>query len=128
MKLDLSKLEAGAVVLETVSFNLQTIVGKRNSILLHESFNALSEDVLDIMAPLAHAKGLRMCSRFDSNIYQRVIGDPLRIRQVILNLYSNSIKFTPAGSVIISTSLIDTVISKDSSTILVRFEIVDTGK
>ena len=81
--LDFLKLDAGKLELERRSMNLRDVV----------------EDVLDIMAPMAHEKNLELAAMVYDDVPLQVIGDPLRLRQVILNLVNNAIKFTQAGHV-----------------------------
>ncbi|KAI9096548.1 hypothetical protein DFS34DRAFT_145500 [Phlyctochytrium arcticum] len=117
--LDLAKLEAGEMHLEKIPFNLTTQV----------------EDVLDLMAPQAQKKGLRLGGYVDPTVNPWVKGDPLRLRQVIINLFTNAIKFTKSGSVFLRIDL-DTNYKDiyhpgwelDGEPVLpLRFSITDTG-
>ncbi|KAI8819202.1 uncharacterized protein EV422DRAFT_121252 [Fimicolochytrium jonesii] len=83
--LDLAKLEAGEMTLESIPLSLAAQV----------------EDVLELMAPQAHKKGLRIGGYVDADVDAWVKGDPLRIRQALINLCTNSLKFTKTGSVFI---------------------------
>ena len=81
--LDFSKIEAGKLDLEVQRFNLQTVV----------------EDVLDLVTPMATQKGLEMAYFFDPKSPRWVESDPIRIRQILLNLLSNALKFTEHGEI-----------------------------
>lgn len=81
--LDISKLESGSFALESVGFNLP---------------NALIQ-ILQMVEPQAFDKGLELTLDIDKLVPKRVIGDPTRLRQVILNLVGNAIKFTEVGSI-----------------------------
>jgi PAS domain S-box-containing protein len=105
--LDFSKIEAGKVDLETVPFDLQM----------------LCEDIADFIAPKAYEKKLEMLMRFSPKTPRYVIGDPGRIRQVFLNLLSNSIKFTKEGHVAIDIRTAEI----NGNEVLVRCSVKDTG-
>ena len=81
--LDFSKIEAGKLDLEARPFVLATLV----------------EEVVELLAPRVQAKGLEIASYLDERLPDRVIGDAARLRQVLLNLAGNAIKFTDAGGV-----------------------------
>uniref|UniRef100_A0A7S3P773 Histidine kinase n=1 Tax=Amphora coffeiformis TaxID=265554 RepID=A0A7S3P773_9STRA len=95
--LDYTKLEAGKMVMESIPFDL----------------NAVCHGCLEVVAPIAERKGLCVTSHCVSHRHDdcgsgsgvMVMGDPNRVRQVILNLLSNAVKFTTAGSVALSWSL-----------------------
>ncbi len=105
--LDLSKLEAGEMVLETLDFNLSTCV----------------EEVLELLAPPAHNKGLEIAALIYPNVPTHLQGDAGRLRQILMNLISNAIKFTSSGEVIVRVELR----SQTSSTVTINFAITDTG-
>ena len=84
--LDFSKIEAGQLVLEQAPFKLETCI----------------EEVLDLMAPKAAAKKLELAYLTHGQIPSTLIGDVTRIRQILMNLIGNAVKFTPAGEVVIS--------------------------
>ena len=86
--LDLSKLEAGKIQLNTTALDLRTC--------LHSA--------IALLAPQAREKELNLSTSFDSNIPSLLKGDPTRLRQILLNLIGNAIKFTESGSVKISVS------------------------
>ncbi|MBD2415521.1 ATPase [Nostoc calcicola FACHB-389] len=105
--LDLSKLEAGEMALETLDFNLSTCV----------------EEVLELLAPSAHNKGLEIAGLIDPNVPIYLQGDVGRLRQILMNLISNAIKFTSAGEVVVEAKLR----SLSSTTVSIYFAITDTG-
>ncbi len=86
--LDFSKIEAGRMNMEQTSFSLSKLVG----------------DTLRGLALPAHSKGLELICQIDPRIPDWRIGDPVRLRQVLTNLVSNSIKFTPHGEVMLSVA------------------------
>jgi len=81
--LDFSKLEAGKLTLTASPFAL----------------GALVEDVVELLGPRAQAKGLEIASDVDESLPERVVGDATRLRQVLLNLAGNAIKFTESGGI-----------------------------
>jgi signal transduction histidine kinase len=87
--LDLSKLEAGEMMLETLDFDLSTCV----------------EEVLDLLAPQAHNKGLEIAALIYRNVPTHLQGDATRLRQILMNLISNAIKFTSTGEILIRVEL-----------------------
>ena len=105
--LDLSKLEAGEMALETLDFNLSTCV----------------EEVLELLAPPAHNKGLEIAALIYPNVPIHLQGDAGRLRQILMNLISNAIKFTSNGEVILRAELR----SQTSTTATIYFAIIDTG-
>jgi PAS domain S-box-containing protein len=105
--LDISKIESGQLEIEKIDFSLRDMVA---------GLRALLESP-------ARQKGLNFNSTIDDNIPDILFGDLTRLRQVLLNLIGNAIKFTEAGSVDISISVGD----KEGDTPLLRFEISDTG-
>ena len=106
--LDFSKIEAGKLELEEVDLDL------RQSL----------EDIVDLLAERAHAKGLELACRIPSDLDTYVVGDPLRLGQILTNLAGNAIKFTQKGAVVISI----TQIQKTDAKITMRFEVTDTGQ
>ncbi|MCG8315618.1 MAG: response regulator, partial [Pseudomonadales bacterium] len=105
--LDFSKIEAGKLVLDQAPLNLQDVV----------------EDVLAMLAPMAFEKRLEQISLFYSDVPTHIIGDPLRLRQIITNLANNALKFTEYGEVIVRVMLDD--IRDDIANIKVT--VSDTG-
>jgi len=105
--LDFSKIEAGKLELEIIDFDLR---------------GALDE-VGDLMALKAHEKGLEFVSNIHQHVPLLLFGDPGRLRQILINLVGNAIKFTEYGEIAIHVSLEE----KDSTHATIRFEIIDTG-
>src|SRR5262249_46831646 len=86
--LDFSKIEAGRFDLEARPFALANLV----------------EEVIELLAPRVQVKGLEIASYVDESLPERVIGDAARLRQVLLNLAGNAVKFTETGGVAVSES------------------------
>jgi signal transduction histidine kinase len=105
--LDLSKIEAGQLSLESVPLSIRE----------------LAEGVINILSHRAHQQGLELICRIAPEVPQFLLGDPTRIRQILMNLIGNAIKFTPRGSITISV----TPISGNQSTDRFQFEVQDTG-
>ncbi len=105
--LDVSKIEAGELVLEEVEFNPASLV----------------EGIAVLVAPQAHAKGLDLVVKPILDIPSIVIGDPGRLRQILLNLLSNAVKFTHQGQIVIAAR--QTMENDESATI--RFSVTDSG-
>ncbi len=107
--LDISKLEAGQIDLERVDFGLEETI----------------ESVLELLGPRAAEKHLDIGTIIDPAVPAHVAGDPTRLRQILLNLVSNAIKFTQAGSVQVTVELAPGSATADQS--MVRFTVIDTG-
>jgi len=105
--LDFSKIEVGQIKLETISFDLPELV----------------EDVAKLFAYRAEEKSLSLTRDVAPGLARRYMGDPTRIRQIIINLMGNAIKFTTKGGV--SLLVKDSVM--DDGTPCCRFEVKDTG-
>ncbi len=105
--LDFSKIEAGKLDIESIDMDLANNV----------------EDVGAIMAFQAAAKNLELIVNVRPEVPERVLGDPQRIRQCLINLLGNAIKFTRKGEIVTEVS----VIGERDSRPLVRFEVRDTG-
>lgn len=91
--LDFSKIEAGKLVLDRHEFDLYDSI----------------YDVADMLSPLASEKGLRMSVLFYNDVPLRIIGDAIRLKQVLTNLVGNAIKFTDVGDIVINVALDDSV-------------------
>lgn len=105
--LDFSKLEAGKLALENIPFE----------------FQASLEEVVNLQATNAHEKGLELTLKIDPKVPAGVVGDPLRIQQILTNLVGNSIKFTEHGNIDISVELR----SQSEDNIELQFMVRDTG-
>jgi PAS domain S-box-containing protein len=105
--LDFSKIEADKLELEELDFDLR----------------ATLEDVAELLAVSAHEKHLEFICRIDPDVHTFVRGDPGRLRQILINLGNNAIKFTSQGEVGIQVRLE----SETDGQIKVRFEVRDTG-
>ncbi len=105
--LDFSKIEAGKLNIENVDFDLQEIV----------------DDVCALLSQRVQGKNIDLLSYVDNKIPARLEGDPTRLRQILLNLLGNAIKFTEKGEVVIR--LVNE--SSDDNQATIKIEIVDTG-
>jgi PAS domain S-box-containing protein len=105
--LDFSKVEAGKLRLEPAGFEVSKMV----------------DDVARILAPAAAGKGLKLTASVDPRVPQAAVGDPGRLRQILINLLGNAVKFTEQGQVALNVS---TDGRSDEGEVL-RFEISDTG-
>jgi two-component system sensor histidine kinase/response regulator len=105
--LDFSKIEAGRLELEKLSFNLRSTV----------------EGVADTLAQRAEAKKLEMACFVDDGCPAYVLGDPGRLRQILVNLAGNALKFTEQGEVVIRAELL----SDSPAEVTIRFSVADTG-
>jgi len=102
--LDFSKIEAGKLELQTAPLSLPTLI----------------EEVVELLAPRAQAKGLEIASDVDESLPARVTGDVARLRQVLLNLAGNAIKFTEAGGVAV-------IVEAGAAPDEIAFAVRDTG-
>ena len=105
--LDFSKIEAGKIEFEEVDFNVLTLM----------------ENIRFGIVQMAEEKGILLKLMVDSDLNVAVVGDPVRLGQILTNLISNAVKFTKNGRVVISASLVKQ--DKDHKTI--EFKIEDTG-
>jgi signal transduction histidine kinase/HPt (histidine-containing phosphotransfer) domain-containing protein len=105
--LDFSKVEAGKLELERIRFDLRKTV----------------KEVVDLFVGLAHSKGIKIVCDLSDSIPPVFEGDPVRLRQILMNLVSNAVKFTDHGQVVVTVA-----IAQDSlSHATLRFEVQDTG-
>jgi two-component system, cell cycle sensor histidine kinase and response regulator CckA len=107
--LDFSKIEAGKIDMEVIDFDLRTLV----------------EDVGALLAEQAHAKRLELGLLVQARVPTALRGDPGRLRQILMNLVSNAIKFTECGEVAVTIDLEQT--HGTNAQALVRFDVTDTG-
>jgi len=105
--LDFSKIEAGKLVLDSIPFNLRDLI----------------QDTLTILAPAAHAKQLELVSLVYRDTPLALIGDPLRLKQILTNLVSNAIKFTREGTIVARAMLED----EHEDSVQLRISVQDTG-
>ncbi len=105
--LDFSKIEAGKLVLDTIPFNLRDLI----------------EDTLTILAPAAHTKQLELVSLVYRDTPLSLVGDPLRLKQVLTNLISNAIKFTNEGTIAVRAMVED----DNAERAQLRISVQDTG-
>ena len=105
--LDFSKIEAGKMSLECIDFDLRTTV----------------EEAVDLLAPKAHEKGLELSCAVHNDIPVTLNGDPGRLRQILVNLVSNAVKFTEQGEVSVRVALQEDL----PDSVRLRFEVTDTG-
>ncbi len=105
--LDISKIEAGKLSVEMIPVVIREIVG----------------DVIDMMKPRANDRGLRLEAWIPATIPRRILTDPLRLRQILINLVGNAIKFTHEGSITVRLAWLDpgTPLGR------VQIEVEDTG-
>ncbi len=109
--LDFSKIEAGKLNLERLEFDVRTTI----------------EDTLALVAERAYAKGLELACLVQSDVPAGLRGDPGRLRQVLVNLLGNAIKFTERGDVVLRVSLAADAEGRTSTDLLVKFEVTDSG-
>ena len=105
--LDFSKIEANKLVIERIPFDLDEVLGT----------------LADMFAYKAYDKGLEFIINLPANIPTMLVGDPLRLQQVLINLVSNAIKFTEDGEISVACTLLD----RSDDKIWLRIEVRDTG-
>ena len=105
--LDFSKLEAGKFELENIDLNIRTVV----------------EEVTDLLATEAYNKGLEFASLVGHKVPSLLVGDPGRLRQILMNLVGNGIKFTEKGEVVVHAK----VKGETDTSVTICFSVTDTG-
>ena len=105
--LDFSKIEAGRLELERIQFGIRECV----------------EEIVELLAQQAQRKGIALSCRVRPAVPGQVLGDPMRLRQVLTNLLGNAIKFTQAGEVGVSVD----VMNQDDHRAVLHMEVTDTG-
>ncbi len=105
--LDFSKIDAGKLELETIEFNP----------------HQLTENVIELLTEKAQGKGLEVACLIHSGVPSLVLGDPGRLRQILMNLLSNAIKFTAQGEVVVEVEAMESSLSHA----VLRFHVRDTG-
>ncbi|MHC2071032.1 response regulator [Bremerella sp. T1] len=106
--LDFSKIEAGKLVLEEIPFQVREVLG----------------DLMKTMAFRAHGKGLELVCDIRSEVPAEVLGDPVRLRQIIVNLVGNAIKFTESGEVVLR---VECDSAPTDEMVELKFSVIDTG-
>ncbi len=105
--LDFSKIEAGRIDIEAIDFDIKVV----------------AEDAAKLVAHRIGEKGLKLAVEIDPQMHTAVRGDPGRIRQVLVNMLGNAVKFTDSGEVVLRLGVPD----KGTDMVFVRFEVADTG-
>ncbi len=105
--LDFSKIEAGKLTLESIEFDLEDVLQR----------------LADVISYKAHAKGLEIAFEIKNSSHTRLIGDHVRLQQILNNLCSNAVKFTPEGEVLV----IADVAEEAEDSVQLQFAIRDTG-
>lgn len=105
--LDFSKIEAGKLDLEMIEFDLRLTL----------------DESLDLVAERASSKGLNVACLFHADVPRHLLGDPGRLRQVVMNLMANAIKFTESGDVVVEV----TVEAQSKDDAMIRVAVTDTG-
>ncbi|MBM3321515.1 MAG: response regulator [Candidatus Eisenbacteria bacterium] len=105
--LDLSKIEAGKLILETTEFSPRDCV----------------EGAVRLLAPRADRKGVELACHVPPDFPDRLVGDPGRLRQILVNLIGNAIKFTEEGEILVRAE----VKERSQESVLLRFTVRDTG-
>jgi signal transduction histidine kinase/CheY-like chemotaxis protein len=105
--LDFSKIEAGKLTLSETPFNLRDLL----------------DDTIKTLGYRAHGKGLELTCHFRRDVPPEVVGDPARLRQIVINLVGNAIKFTQRGDVVVCA----TVQSQTADQVCLHFTVTDTG-
>jgi len=105
--LDLAKVDAGKMSFEKTPFKMRSSI----------------KSMLHLFETKIQEKNLKLVKEYDSNIPIVLVGDPIRLHQIILNLVSNAVKFTSEGKITVSVRLID----EDSENVTIEFSVADTG-
>ncbi len=105
--LDFSKIEAGKLEIEKTDFNLRKVM----------------EGLVNTIKHKTEEKGLKLEANVESGIPEYLIGDPVRLSQILLNLTGNAVKFTSKGGVSVECRLLN----KDESSVHLEFSVIDTG-
>jgi signal transduction histidine kinase/CheY-like chemotaxis protein len=105
--LDVAKLQSGKMEVHKDRFNLSDCI----------------DQVIDLLKPLAHGKKIELMSDFGREVPLELISDEHRIRQILMNLVNNAIKFTEKGEVVIKTELVNT----ENGFVQIQLSVIDTG-
>ncbi len=109
--LDFSKIEAGKLTMESINFNLEEVL----------------MNFSNLLGLKVEEKGLELLFNTYPQVPLNLVGDPLRLGQILLNLSNNAIKFTDRGEVVISTELGADAMGEESNQVMLRFSVRDTG-
>ncbi len=109
--LDFSKVESGTVTLDAQAFDLRDAVTRG----------------LDLLGPQARAKGLDLDFAIDAGVPARIVGDAERLRQVVVNLVANAVKFTELGSIQVSIRMADAADASPDRPVTLEFCVTDSG-
>ena len=110
--LDLSKLEYGNLLIQKVQFNIYELI----------------DDILSSLSITSSQKNLEIINIIDSNVPFELVGDPSRLRQILINLVGNAIKFTDSGHIQINLEVIEKQHDSNTDEMYIQFEVTDTGK
>jgi signal transduction histidine kinase/DNA-binding response OmpR family regulator len=105
--LDFSKIEAGKLDMEAVDFQLEKTL----------------DNISTLVGIKTQEKGLELLFKTDSSVPRALVGDPLRLGQILINLSNNAVKFTDTGEIVVATELI----KKDNAQVTLKFSVLDTG-
>ena len=105
--LDFSKIEAGKLTMEAVDFQLEETL----------------DNISTLIGIKTQEKGLELLFNTDSSVPATLVGDPLRLGQILVNLSNNAVKFTDSGEIVVSTELI----KKEDTQVTLKFSVRDTG-
>jgi CheY-like chemotaxis protein len=105
--LDFSKIEAGKLDMESVDFQLEDTLG----------------NISTLVGIKTQEKGLELLFKTDPSVPTALVGDPLRLGQILINLSNNAVKFTDSGEIVVSTELVN----KDDTQATLKFSVQDTG-
>lgn len=105
--LDLAKVDAGKMTFEKIPFKIKSSI----------------TSMVHLFEPKVNEKNIQLHNIYDNNIPSFIVGDPIRLHQIILNLMSNAVKFTNSGSITLNTQLIE----ENETTVSIQFQVIDTG-
>ena len=105
--LDFSKIEAGKLDIESIEFNLRDTL----------------EDTISALSVRAHQKGLEISCHIPTEVPDGLVGDPTRLKQIVVNLVGNAVKFTSRGEVVVKVE----VDSRTEDRVACHFSVIDTG-
>ncbi|HEV7803499.1 MAG TPA: response regulator [Burkholderiales bacterium] len=110
--LDFSKIEAGKLEVECIPLDLHELV----------------QEIAELLAERAHSKGLELACHIHADVPRHIHGDPVRLRQVLINLASNAVKFTERGEVVMKVEAVAEADSRQAAgACALRFSVTDTG-